>query len=250
MTDEREPEIPDLDDRELVELISNHDFKRRSVLSALGIGGVLSLGSGVATARHDDPHPPDIDSHYGYAAPEDEQLPGGIQPDHTVELKIGSFQEPFPFHFDPMGIHIDVGDIVRFNFQSPDHTVTAYHPGHGRQQRVPDDAPLFSSPVINAGGFWLYQFDHPGTYDIHCAPHQIFGMVMRLVVGDPESPEYDGDFGEEGRPPIRKENLEELPGIDNWTFLTSADAFESDALSVDNIVANGPVTRSEVADVC
>lgn len=250
MADARGPEIGDLDDSEIAELISNYGLSRRSVLGALGIGGVLSLGSGVATARHDDPHPPHIDSHYGYAAPEDEQLPGNLRPDHTVELKMGSFQEPYPFFFDPMGLHVDVGDVVRFDFPSPDHTVTAYHLGHGRQQRVPDDAPPFSSPVISTGGFWLYQFDRPGTYDVYCAPHQVFGMVMRLVVGDPESPEYDGEFSEEGRPPITKESLEGLPGVENWPLPTSADAFASEALSVENIVANGPISKSEVADVC
>lgn len=84
-----------------------------------------------------------------------------------------------------MGLQIDVGDTVAFHAHTPDHTVTAYHMEHGRQQRVPDDADPFSSPVLPIGASWLYQFDQPGTYDINCAPHEFFGMVGRIVVGDP-----------------------------------------------------------------
>lgn len=245
MSGKADPERLDLSDRELIELIKNHGTGRRSVLAALGVGTAVSMGSGVAAASHDEPHTPHVDSHYGYSAPGDERLPGKLRPDRTVELHVG--EGPLPFHFDPMGIHIDAGDTVRFDFDSPDHTVTAFHLEHGRQQRVPDDAEPFSSPVLNSGGFWLYEFDHPGTYDVYCGPHQFFGMVMRLVVGDPDSDEYDDEFSEEGRPPITKHELENLPGVEEWVLPTSADIFDTDAMSVSNIVKNGPITSLDVA---
>ncbi|WP_226023908.1 cupredoxin domain-containing protein [Halomicrobium salinisoli] len=215
------------------------------MLRTLGTGGALVLGSGVAAAGHEEPHPPHIDSHYGYSAPTDEQLPGKLAPDETVGLHIAE-EGPFTFHFDPMGLQIDAGDVVRFDFHSPDHNVAPFHVGHGRQQRVPDDEVPFSSPMISPGGFWLFEFDHPGTYDLYCAPHQVFGMVMRLVVGDPAAADYDGDFGDEGRPPTSAEDLAQFPGVDEWQLPTSADAFATDALSVANIVEKGPVTRSDV----
>lgn len=248
-----------LSDAELMELLKNHGVDRRSLMKVLGVGTVLTLGAGTATAGHDEPHLPHIDSHFGYSAPEDEDLPKKLEPDRTVGLHI-DFEGPIPFHFDPMGIQIDVGDIVRFNFETPDHTVSAYHTGHGRQQRVPDDADPFTSPMINAGGFWLYRFDHPGTYDIYCSPHQFFAMVMRIVVGDPDSEEYDDEFGEPGlgaRPPTASEDLEglvagftdiESPEDVDWLLPASADVFATDAMSVENIVDEGPVTRSDVLE--
>lgn len=234
----------ELNDAELLELLRDRGFDRRFVLRLLGAGGALTLGAGSAAASHDPPDTPHIDSHYGYASPANERLPGKLRPDHTVELYIES--GPLGFHFAPMGLQIDVGDIVRFDFHSPDHTVTPYHLGHGRQQRVPGGEVPFSSPVVVPGGFWLYEFSHAGTYDLYCAPHQFFGMVMRLVVGGPDAPDYDGEFSEEGRPPIHAAELEAIPGVTNWPFPTPADVFAADAMSVANITEEGSVSRSDV----
>lgn len=244
----------ELTDRELIQLIKSHGIDRRPLLKALGAGTVLSLGAGNAAAKHDDPHPSHIDSHYGYSAPADETLPGKLRPDHEVGLRIREEaivdRDPttVPFHFEPMGLKVDEGDIVRFNFETPDHTVTAYHAGHGRQQRVPDGKPAFSSPLINAGGFWLYEFDVPGTYDIYCAPHELFGMVMRIVVGDPDSADYDTiNTPPQGRPPVSRDALSGL-GIDPWPFPTPAELLDTAALAVSNIVSSGSVSVSDVED--
>lgn len=257
MSDKRSPDELDLSDAELIRLIRNHVADRRSVMKAVGVGTALSLGAGSVAAKHDEPHPPHIDSHYGYSAPADEKLPGKLRPDHVVELHIHEqalFDEDpttMPFHFKPTGLKIEVGDIVRFDLESPEHTVTAYHEDQGRQQRVPDDEEPFSSPVINDGGFWLYEFDSPGTYDLVCMAHEFFGMVMRLVVGDPDDEDYDGDFGPTGqpepRPPVSRQALNAL-GITKWPFPTAADVFGTDALDVSNIDSSGSVSVSDVED--
>ena len=107
--------------------------------------------------------------------------------------------------------------------------------------------------MINVGGFWPYEFSQPGTYDIYCSPHQFFAMVMRIVVGDPDSDDYDGDFGEKGRPPSSKEDLTGILRLASgdsevsWQLPTSADVFATNAMSVANIVENGPVDRFDVA---
>ncbi|WP_436933639.1 cupredoxin domain-containing protein [Halovenus marina] len=225
-------------------------------MKALGAGTALSLGAGTAVAGHDQPHTPHIDSHYGYSAPTDERLPGKLRPDHEVGLHIHenalTDEDPttIPFHFAPMGLKVDEGDIVRFDFDTPEHTITAYHEGQGRQQRVPDDNPPFSSPVISTGGFWLYEFDSAGTYDLFCAPHEFFGMVMRIVVGDPGDPAYDGTFGPAGpppqpRPPVSRPELTAL-GITSFPFPTAAEVLGTNVLSVSNIVSSGSVSVSAV----
>lgn len=113
-------------------------FGRRSLLKALGIATALSVGSGVVTA--DDSTDADLDPLYGDARQSADSIPEDV-PDHEVELHIA---DPVPeehgplFHFEPTGLSIECGDVVQFTFTTPDHTITAYHPGHGFQQRVPD----------------------------------------------------------------------------------------------------------------
>lgn len=251
MSDKPPVDDPDLSDSELLELLRNHRIDRRSVMAALGAGGLLSLGVGSAAASHDSPHTPRIDSYYGYSAPADERLPGTLQPDHEVELHIDmdaltdGDTTTVPFHFEPTGLAVETGDVVRFDFRTPEHTVSAYHPGQGRQRRVPSGTPPFSSPLVNAGGFWLYEFDRPGTYDLFCAPHELFGMVMRIVAGDPEDDAYDGTVGSEGRPPVSRGELAGL-GVTAWPFPTPHELFETAALDVDAVASNGSVPVSDV----
>jgi len=241
-------------------------FGRRPLLKALGVGATLSLGSGIAGAHHDDPHPPHIDSHYGYATPDADDVPKKLEPDHTVELHVA---DPVPgehgplFHFEPTGLAVAKDDIVQFTYRTPDHTITAYHPGHGFQQRVPDRVPPFSSPVVTVGGAWLYRFEKKGLYDLYCAPHHPLGMAMRIVVCDLDEsdvPDYEDTFeGSEDPPllpPFSKEMLEhelELFSDGNedceWVWLTPREVLDTAALDPANIQAgDGTVSFDEVLD--
>ncbi|WP_336025429.1 cupredoxin domain-containing protein [Halobellus salinisoli] len=194
---------------------------RRSVLKTVGGASLLPIVGGAAAAQSQEntatpengtgqaqskcPRPNCIHPTLGYVGlAADEAVPASLQSDHEVDLVTRPPEEgddrPVPeFFFEPTGLHISEGDVVRFNLATPDHTVTAYHPGLARQRRVPAGVPPFSSPVLAGGAFWLYRFDTAGVYDMNCAPHEIFGMVGRIVVGDAAP-----DFGETGpglRPP-------------------------------------------------
>lgn len=252
---ERDPTMIDKHDEPAhVDSPTGEDYRgvsRRLLMAMLGGGLVGTALSGTASAKHRPQHPPVIDPYYGYAAPSDQEVPGKLQPDHEVEVHVdesaifSSDPTDLPFHFEPMGLQISAGDIVRFTFESPEHTITAFHREMGREHRVPDDALPFSSPVISEGGFWLYQFDSPGTYDVFCAPHEPFGMVMRLVVGDPDSEGYDGSFEATGRPPGSRAELT-LLGIPDFPFPTPNAVLQTEALSPSNITASGSVSPGEV----
>ncbi|WP_210424033.1 cupredoxin domain-containing protein [Halorussus ruber] len=180
--------------------------RRRSVLRALGGAGALAaLGTassaGATDATDDAPTPEEVrdrsrqqetvDPVWGFPALS-EEASAPTSPQVEVELQIRPRDAPIPeFVFEPTGVYIESGDTVRFSYESPHHTVTAYHPAFGYQQRVPDEVPPFSSPALPQGGYWLYTFDRPGVYDIHCAPHEIFGHAMRIVVGSPSGPGSD-----------------------------------------------------------
>lgn len=152
------------------------------------------------------------------------------------------------FYFDPVGARLRPGDTVEFLTREGLHTVTAFDPRYGTQQRIPDGAPPFSSPPVVEGDSWYYRFDEPGVYDVLCLPHLSLGMVMRAVVvedegevpeayPDPETgrPEGGGPEGpgDPGVPPValqvlnapelEPQNIVEQETV-AWTDLTGVEA--------------------------
>jgi len=246
-------------------------IERRPILKALGAGAALSLGSGVAAAEAGSDGA-DIDAQYGYATPDGDSVPDEFDPDYEVELHVDlpadleNPERPPLFHFEPTGLAVDPGDVVQFTAVQPDHSVTAYHPGQGFQRRVPEGVPPFSSPVLNAGGAWLYRFDTEGVYDVYCSSHHLLGMVMRLVVGDVETtPAYVGTF--EGQPatddqpllfaPFSQAFLEgELNAVSDanddceWPWVTPVEVLDAPALDPENIQDEETVPFEDVlADI-
>jgi len=245
-------------------------LRRRPLLKALSAGAALSLSSGLAAGEEDHPHVSGPHEYYGLATPDAESVP--LDVDHEVMLRTSQPEDPESpsrpplFHFEPAGLQVGPDDIVQFTAVSPDHTVTAYHPGFGFQQRVPDRVPPFSSPVLNAGGAWFYRFEEPGVYDMYCGPHHILGMVLRVVSGEVEDePEYVDTF--EGRPPsdgqtpllapFSREFLEdELNALSEenedcvWPWLTPTEVLRAPSLDPQSIQDSGEVSFGGVfADI-
>jgi plastocyanin len=250
-------------------------WKRRPVLKLLGVGAGLSVGSGAVAAQYGTPTeetPTDgtttdgLDPYYGVATPDASDIPEGIDPDHEVALNavlpenMAEPQQPPYFYYEPTGLAVEPGDVVQFT------GVTAYHPGHGFQRRVPEGVPPFSSPVLSAGGAWFYAFDEPGVYDVYCGPHHVLGMVMRIVVGDTEeTPAYVGTF--EGREPSAEQPPlfapfsqafleQELNALSDanedceWPWLTPVEVLSAPALDPANVRQAGTVPFEDVlADI-
>jgi plastocyanin len=163
----------------------------------------------------------------------DDSLP--VEPDHVVTMPIlepskrpGEPEPNLDFTFDPTGLKVRPGDVVAFEFTTPEHSVTAYHEEQGRQRRVPPGLPPFTSPVLAAGRTWLYRFDEVGVYDLACVPHEGFGMVVRVVVCEDEVPEQT--LTPPGRPPL---------GF-------AAAVLDDPMLAPENIVENGPIAWDDL----
>jgi len=100
---------------------------------------------------------------------------------HTITIN-SSGSENF---FEPDRLVIQPGDTVKWVNESGAHTVTAFHPGNARPLRIPESATSFDSGVmLEAGITFEFTFTEPGVYDYLCLPHEFFGMVGTIVVGE------------------------------------------------------------------
>ncbi|WP_155120559.1 cupredoxin domain-containing protein [Haloprofundus marisrubri] len=227
------------------------------MLKLLGAGAALSAtGTGVAAAQHGGhggggttttqtsqarscPQPNCIDPELGYTMLSPGPLPQRMRPTERVQLLIGPKtltvgpqEPPLDFYFEPVGLRIDPGTVVSFDFVTPEHGVTGYHVLQGRQQRVPESVPPLTSPTLAGNRSWLYRFDEPGVYDLFCPPHEAYGMAMRIVVGDEPGPIVRGEStgGDEEGPELRPP----LPA--------SAAVLDDPQLQPQNIVDSGRVS--------
>lgn len=208
---------------------------RRDVMKALGAGTAVGMLGGVAVAdEHEDEteDEPTDDPDDSY---DDEALEQTVHVVRTLIRESTNPERPADFFYQPTGLHIEPGDVIKFVFETPDHTVTSYHPAFGMQRRVPSGVQPFSSPILGwdlhslpddidmppgeeagptdendatadqEGGprptSWLYPFETPGVYDLECAPHEAFGMVMRVVVGEETETAFETSNPEELPPP-------------------------------------------------
>jgi plastocyanin len=92
--------------------------------------------------------------------------------------------------FDPIGIYVQPGTIVRWVLEANVHTVTAYHPRNANHSlRIPKEAQPFDSGfLVNPGATFEQRLTVEGVYDYFCLPHEIAGMVGRIVVGKATGP--------------------------------------------------------------
>lgn len=130
--------------------------------------------------------------------------------------------------FDPIGMHVQPGQTVRWINRDPgnSHTVTTYHPSiFERPQRIPDGATPWDSDYLLPDESFSVTFTVEGVYDYYCIPHEHAGMVGRIVVGTPPAGEPVEAASDEA--------LTALPEIALGNFPSVAD-----------IVAKGMVHRS------
>lgn len=91
------------------------------------------------------------------------------------------------YHFEPHVVRIEPGDKVHWVLVSGSHTTTAYHPANGdRQRRIPDGAKAWNSGFLTDDGRTSFEhtFTVEGVYDYFCIPHEGYGMVGSIVVGE------------------------------------------------------------------
>jgi plastocyanin len=108
----------------------------------------------------------------------------------VVEIRLRSDTLGTHVWFDPIGVLIEPGQTVRWVNAANVHTSTAYHPANdGHALRIPEAAePWDSGYLVEPGDSFEVTLRVPGVYDYFCAPHEIAGMVGRIIVGEPSGP--------------------------------------------------------------
>jgi len=97
------------------------------------------------------------------------------------------------YYFEPAGVRVRPGQLVRFVSTDYRQSMTAYHPAHdGRPLRIPQAAPPFDvvlgENMQNYRGVFETRFTVEGTYDFFNRQHEARGAVGRLIVGRPGGP--------------------------------------------------------------
>jgi plastocyanin len=112
------------------------------------------------------------------------------------------------FYFDPIGLHIEPGTMVRWICRANGLSALAFHPDHDNHElRIPEGARPFDSGVLWRGDTFEWTFEVEGTYDYYSRNQEVIGMVGRIVVGSAGGPGENplGYGAREGRtPPFRE----------------------------------------------
>jgi plastocyanin len=108
----------------------------------------------------------------------------------VVEVRMRSDPDGARVGFDPIGLQAAPGTIVRWVVEANVHTTTAYHPANGGHPlRIPEHAaPWDSDYLVEPGQTFEVMLTAEGVYDYFCAPHEVAGMVGRIIVGQPGGP--------------------------------------------------------------
>ena len=108
----------------------------------------------------------------------------------VVEIRLRSDALGTKVWFDPIGILIEPGQTVRWVNEANVHTSTAYHPDNdGHALRIPKAAePWDSDYLVEPSDQFEVTLTVLGVYDYFCAPHEMAGMVGRIIVGQPSGP--------------------------------------------------------------
>jgi plastocyanin len=116
----------------------------------------------------------------GLAAP---ALVRATQAGRVVEIRLRSDPLGTKVWFDPIGILIAPGQTVRWVNEANVHTSTAYHPDNdGHALRIPTAAePWDSDYLVEPGDQFEVTLTVPGVYDYFCTPHEMAGMVGRII---------------------------------------------------------------------
>jgi len=134
----------------------------------------------------------------------------------AVDIRMQGRSDGSEVWFDPIGLHIEPGQSVRWTNGDPgnSHTTTAYHPSIlGRSLRIPDEAKPWNSDYLLPDQAFSVTLSVPGVYDYYCQPHEHAGMVGRIVVGQPPPESLTDPSAKNADKDLPKVALDAFPSV-------------------------------------
>lgn len=112
------------------------------------------------------------------------RLLAGRPGSRVVDIRMKSDASGGRVWFDPIGLRVSPGTTIRWVLEANVHSTTAYHPVNGgHASRIPAGAEPWDSGLLTAPGqSFSRRLEVPGVYDYYCIPHELAGMVGRIVV--------------------------------------------------------------------
>lgn len=150
-------------------------------------------------------------------------LPGWMRASFAaepIEIRMISDVSGSTVHFDPIGIRVAPGQRIRWRCIANVHTTTAYHPKNMKHSlRIPNAAQPWDSGYLLPGQTFEVTLTVEGVYDFFCLPHEMAGMVGRIIVGQPVGPGtlpfdyFRNQAGAENWLPVPKPAQEAFPSV-------------------------------------
>jgi len=143
-------------------------------------------------------------------------LPWHVQAAEVVEIRMQGNGDGSHVWFDPIGLRIEPGRIIRWLNLDPgnSHTATAYHPRNfERPLRIPATAEPWHSDYLLPNESFSVVLTAEGIYDFFCVPHEHAGMVGRIIVGQPGERHQPANAAQVGEP-IPDAAIRAFPSID------------------------------------
>ena len=143
--------------------------------------------------------------------------PGAATAANVVEIVMQGDADGSHVWFDPLGIHIQPGQTVRWTNRDAgnSHTATAYHPRVlERPRRIPRAAKPWDSDYLLPDQSFSTIFVQEGVYDYYCVPHEHAGMVGRIVVGKVKTADVSDAPRAAGLIPLPAAALAAFPSVE------------------------------------
>ncbi len=116
-------------------------------------------------------------------------LPRSAASADVVEISMRGNADGSKVWFDPIGVLVQPGQTIRWTNRDPGnaHTATAYHPKNFEHpRRIPEGAEPWNSDYLLPNESFSVTLTVEGVYDYFCVPHEMAGMVGRIIVGRPD----------------------------------------------------------------
>lgn len=186
-------------------------LKGTAGLTVVGLAGCTGAPSG-SEQEEAGGTPTDNERSEGDNHPAEHDQASEPKASREVAVNTARTEDSTEFHFDPHATWVETGGTVTWRLESGTHTATAYHPGNDQPRLAPEGTEAWDSGTMSEEGeTFSHTFETEGVYHYLCTPHEQFGMLGTVIVGEPHLEDQQAlQNMPENKPEEVQEKIEEL----------------------------------------